>query len=86
MVSSGPKKIYYDESPPILNNIIPLKCSNRYIYNVSSNTVGIQLDSPRHDIIEIDNQHTSGELCEIKNDIRLLINISSKHELIDIIT
>jgi hypothetical protein len=70
-----PKKIYYDDSPPILNNIIPSKYGNKYIYNISSNTIGIQLDSPRYDIIEIDNKYTSGEICEIKNDIRLLINI-----------
>lgn len=70
-----PKKIYYDDSPPILNNIVPLRYSNKYIYNICSNTVGIQLDSPRYDIIETDNQYTSSEICEIKNDIRLLINI-----------
>ena len=70
-----PKKIYYDDSPPILNYIVPLRYSNKYIYNICSNTVGIQLDSPRYDIIETDNQYTSSEICEIKNDIRLLINI-----------
>jgi len=70
-----PQKIYYDNSPPILNNIVPLRYSNRYIYNICHNTIGIHLNSPRYDIVEINNKDTSSELYEIKNDIRLLINI-----------
>ena len=47
---------------------------------MSSNTVGIQLDSPRYEIITIDNTNNRNidifsEIYEIKNDIRLLINI-----------
>ena len=70
-----PKKIYYDDLPPILNNIIPSKHTNKYIYNICNNTIGIHLDSPRYEIVEVETNNNSNDLCEIKNDIRLLINI-----------
>lgn len=70
-----PKKIYYDNLPPILNNIVPSKHTNKYIYNICSTTIGIHLNSPRYEIIEINSDTDSNELCEIRNDIRSLINI-----------
>lgn len=69
-----PLKIYYDELPPILNNITPSKHDDKYIYNICSDKIGIHLDSPRYEIVEIESNDMD-ELSEIRKDIRLLINI-----------
>lgn len=69
-----PKKIYYNNLPPALNNIIPSKHDNKYIYNICSDKIGIHLNSPRYEIVDIEDNDTE-ELYDIKKDIKLLINI-----------
>tara|TARA_B000000437_G_scaffold129396_1_gene93896 strand:+ start:36 stop:407 length:372 start_codon:yes stop_codon:yes gene_type:complete len=70
-----PKKIYYDNLPPNLNNIVPSKHTNKYVYNICSTTIGIHLNSPRYEIVEINTDNSSSDLYEIRDDIRSLINI-----------
>jgi len=69
-----PKKIYCDNLPPILNNIVPSKACDKYVYNICGTTIGIDLKSPRYKIEEI-HPELHPPINEIRDDIRSLINI-----------
>jgi len=73
---SWPTCIYYNDKPPILNNIKPCINNGICIYKIPSNSVGIILNLPKY-IIKNNktNIFDNSELKTLKSDIRDIVKM-----------
>lgn len=69
-----PTHIYYNEFPPIINNIAPYINGDICIYRVQSNGVGLSLNSPKYIVkSNVKNTFNDYELKTLKPDIAVII-------------